>query len=193
MVFTKLICTFYSIIYNNNYKTSIGPISSKIIELSGAPKYKGHLVHGLGRLIVRLQYKVHQQMIRWNGNLGRISESEKVSFQMATERNYDIWWLNMLGQHGKTEETVWQPFSTMQHTNHSSWHTAAARSHSAVLANCRPTTELENVGCGSRIILLAPIKVFITRSTHYSRKRPGPQPWCPRRGASVKAKRSSNY
>ena len=29
-------------------------------------------------------------MIRWQGNLGRISESEKVSFQMVTERNYAI-------------------------------------------------------------------------------------------------------
>jgi len=29
-------------------------------------------------------------MIRWKGNLGRISESEKVNFQMVTERNYAI-------------------------------------------------------------------------------------------------------
>ena len=31
-------------------------------------------------------------MIRWIRNLGRISESIKVSFQMVTERNYAIWW-----------------------------------------------------------------------------------------------------
>jgi len=51
---------------NNNYKTSI--------------------VQGLGKLIVWVQCKVHPStMIRWQGNLGRISESEKVSFEMVTE------------------------------------------------------------------------------------------------------------
>ena len=39
-----------------------------------------HLVQGLGKLIVQVQCKVHQYMISWQGNLGRISKSEKVSF-----------------------------------------------------------------------------------------------------------------
>ena len=45
-------------------------------------------VQGLVKLIVQVRCKVHQQMIRWKGNLGRISEPEKLSFQMVTERNY---------------------------------------------------------------------------------------------------------
>ena len=41
-----------------------------------------HLVQGLGKLIVQVLCKVHQQMIRWSGNLGRINGSEKVSFKL---------------------------------------------------------------------------------------------------------------
>ena len=44
------------------------------------PRLVAHLVEGLGKLIVRVRCKVHQQMIRWSGNVGRMSESEKVSF-----------------------------------------------------------------------------------------------------------------
>jgi len=44
----------------------------------------------LGKLIVQVQYKVHRKIIKWNGNLGRISKSEKVSFQMVMERKYVI-------------------------------------------------------------------------------------------------------
>jgi len=51
-----------------------------------------HLVQGLGKLIVRIQCTVHQQMIRWSRNLGRISKCENGSFQMVTEINYAIWW-----------------------------------------------------------------------------------------------------
>ena len=61
-------------IINNNYKTSKAPISSKRIELSGAPST------GLNKLIVRVRCKVNQQMIGWQRTLGRIRESEKVSF-----------------------------------------------------------------------------------------------------------------
>ena len=72
-----------------------------------------HLVHlGLGKLIVQVQCKVHQQTTRWSGNLGRISESEKVSFQMVTERNYAIWWLNMFrGWIPKSRDSNWQSTS----------------------------------------------------------------------------------
>ena len=49
-----------------------------------------HPVQGLGKLTVKVQCKVHQQMIRWSENLGKISKSEKVSFQKVTERNYSI-------------------------------------------------------------------------------------------------------
>ena len=49
-----------------------------------------HLVQGLGKLIVQGQCKIPQQMLRWQENLGRIRESEKVSFQMVTEINYAI-------------------------------------------------------------------------------------------------------
>ena len=41
--------------------------------------------HAVAQL-VQVQCKVHQQMIIWSGNLGRLSKSEKVSFQMLTER-----------------------------------------------------------------------------------------------------------
>ena len=51
-----------------------------------------HLVHGFGNLVVQVQCKIHQQVIGWSGNL---SKSKKVNFQMVTERNYAIWWLNM--------------------------------------------------------------------------------------------------
>jgi len=59
------------------------PISLK--ELSSV----AHLVQGLDKLIVLVQCKVHQQIIRWSGKLGMISESEKVSFQMTVERKMD--------------------------------------------------------------------------------------------------------
>jgi len=49
-----------------------------------------HLEEGLRKLVAQVQCKVHQQMIRWSGNLGRINKSEKVSFQMVTEINYAI-------------------------------------------------------------------------------------------------------
>ena len=71
--------------YNdNNYKTSIAPISSKRIELSGPPSIGVGQTHSSGTMQSSLT------MIRWQGNLGRISESEKVSFQMVMERNYVI-------------------------------------------------------------------------------------------------------
>jgi len=44
-----------------------------------------HLVQGLGKPILQLKYKVQQQMIRWSGNLGRISKSEKVSFSKTLQ------------------------------------------------------------------------------------------------------------
>ena len=69
---------------NSNYKTSIAPISSKIIEFSGAPSGRDGKTHNPGTM------QSSSTMIRWKGNLGRINESEKVSFQMVTERNYAI-------------------------------------------------------------------------------------------------------
>jgi hypothetical protein len=44
-----------------------------------------HLVLGLDNLIVQVPWKILQQMIRWSGILGSISESEKMSFQLVTE------------------------------------------------------------------------------------------------------------
>ena len=44
------------------------------------------LVRGLGNLVVKVRRKIYQQIIRWSKNLRGISESEKVSFQMLTER-----------------------------------------------------------------------------------------------------------
>ena len=72
------------IIKNYIYKTSIASISSKT---TGSV---AQLVQGLDKLIFRVRCKVHQQMIKWSGNLGRISEHEKVSFQIVTERNYAV-------------------------------------------------------------------------------------------------------
>jgi len=65
-------------------KTSIAPISLKRIDLSGAPSTGVGQTHSLGTT------QSSSTMIRWQGNLGRISESEKVSFKMVTERNYAI-------------------------------------------------------------------------------------------------------
>ena len=81
------ICSFND---NNNYKTSIATISSKWIELSGSPST------GLWQTLSLDTMQSSSTMIRWKENLGRISESEKVNFQMDAERNYAIWWLNML-------------------------------------------------------------------------------------------------
>ena len=53
------------------------------------------LVQELGKFIFQVQCKVHQQMIRKSGNLQRTIKSEKVIFEMVTERIYAIWWLNM--------------------------------------------------------------------------------------------------
>ena len=70
-------------------KTSTAPISSKTIKLSGAPSTGVGQTHSLGVM------QSSSTMIRWQGNLGRMSESEKVSFQMVTERNYAISWHNI--------------------------------------------------------------------------------------------------
>jgi len=64
--------------------TSITPISSKRIELSGTFSTGVGQTHSPGTM------QSSSTMIRWKGNLGRISESEKVSLQMMTERNYAI-------------------------------------------------------------------------------------------------------
>ena len=62
----------------------MAPISCKRIEFSGAPSGGDGQTHSPGTM------QSSSTMIRWKGNLGRISESEKVSFQMVTERNYAI-------------------------------------------------------------------------------------------------------
>ena len=67
----------------NKFTYSNSPILKQII-------ITVNLVQRLDKLIVQVQYKVHQQMNRWSGNLGRISESEKASFQMMMERNHAI-------------------------------------------------------------------------------------------------------
>ena len=74
---------------NNNYKTFVASLSPKWIELSDAP------ITGVGETHSPGTMQSSATVIRWQGNLGKISESEKVSFQMVTERNYAIWWLNI--------------------------------------------------------------------------------------------------
>ena len=92
---------------NNNYKTSIASISSRRIEPSFAPRI------GFGTLIVQEQCKVHQQMIRWIWNLGRISRSEKINFQMAMEWTYAIYWLNLFGESmPKIRDSNWKRTSS---------------------------------------------------------------------------------
>jgi len=78
------VCAIYIYIYIYNYKTSIVPIYSKRIKLSGAPSTGVGQTHSLATM------QSSSTMIRWQGNLERISESEKVSFQMVTEINYAI-------------------------------------------------------------------------------------------------------
>jgi len=101
----SLLCTYnatmlFSFTNYKNDKTSIPPISSKRIKLSGTPST------GVG------QTHSNQQMVRWQGNLGRISESEKVSFKMVTERNYAIWWLNMFREWiPKSRDSNWNSTS----------------------------------------------------------------------------------
>ena len=70
---------------NNNYKCQYPQKESSSV---------AHLVEELGKPIVQVWCKV-QQMIRWSGNLVRISESEKACFQMLTETKYAIWCRNM--------------------------------------------------------------------------------------------------
>jgi len=65
---------------NNNYKNSIAPLSSKRIELSGASNTGVGQTHSAGTI------QRSSTIIRWKGNLGWISESEQVSFQMVTEK-----------------------------------------------------------------------------------------------------------
>ena len=69
---------------NNNCKTSIVPMSSKRIKLSGTPSTWVGQTHSSGTR------QSSTTMIRWSGNLGRISKFEKVSFQMVAKRNYAI-------------------------------------------------------------------------------------------------------
>jgi len=68
----------------NNNKTSVVPVSFKRIELSGVPNTGVGQFHSLGTM------QGSSTMIRWQGKVGRISESEKVSFQILMERNYTI-------------------------------------------------------------------------------------------------------
>ena len=111
------------IFYNcNNYKTSIAPISSKRIELSGALSTGAR------------QMQSSSTMIRWNGNLGRISESERVSFQKVTERNYAIWWLSMFRE--------WIPKS-----RDSNWNSPSMGFNSGNKQVKTRWTELSGLGC----------------------------------------------
>jgi len=57
----------------------MAPITSKRIELSGAPS------GGVGQTYSPGTMQSSSTMIRWLGNLGRISECETVSFQIVTE------------------------------------------------------------------------------------------------------------
>jgi len=49
-----------------------------------------HLVQGVGQTHSLGTMQSSSTMIKWKGNLGRISEFEKVSFQMVAEGNYAI-------------------------------------------------------------------------------------------------------
>jgi len=72
------------VIYNNNnYET---PISSKRIELSGAPSRAIGQTHSLRPM----------QSSSINDQMGwKLWKDKQVCFQMVKERNYVIWWLNM--------------------------------------------------------------------------------------------------
>ena len=59
--------------HKNNDKTSIVPISSKRIKLSGKPS------RWVGQTNSLVKMQSSSTMIRWKGNRGWISESEKVS------------------------------------------------------------------------------------------------------------------
>jgi len=63
---------------------SIAPISSKRIELGGAPSAGVGKTHSPGTM------QSSSTMIRWSVNLGKRSDSEKVNFQMVAERKYAI-------------------------------------------------------------------------------------------------------
>jgi len=71
--------------------------------------YTNTRAHAVSHLVQGTQCKTHQLKIGPRGNLGGISESEKMSFQMAKERNYALWWLNMFREFqrvGKATEKV---------------------------------------------------------------------------------------
>ena len=85
----------------------MAPISWKRIELSGAPST------GVGQTQSPVIMEKNQQMIRYRGNLGEMSKSEKVSFQMVTERNSAIWWLNMFREWvSKSRDQTWGEFNS---------------------------------------------------------------------------------
>jgi len=76
------------------------------------------MVLGLSKIIVQVQYKVNQLMIRWSGNLGRKGKSEKLSFQMGTERNDVIWWHNIFREWiPKSRDCNWKSTSVRMNIN----------------------------------------------------------------------------
>ena len=54
---------------NNNYKFLLRQYPRK------ESNSVAHLVHGLGKLTAQVQCNIHQQMIRWNGDLGNLGLS----------------------------------------------------------------------------------------------------------------------
>ena len=94
-----------------------------------------HIVQGLSNLIVQVQCKFHQQLIRWSGNLGRIVKSEKVSFQMVTERHYAILWLNMFREwFPKSKYSNWKSTSPSMSFNPGEQTTSENRTNRALWA-----------------------------------------------------------
>jgi len=67
---------------NNDNNNNVAPISSKWVGLSGMSSTGVRLNHSLGTMQNSLTND-------------QISKSEKMSFQIVTERNYTVWWRNM--------------------------------------------------------------------------------------------------
>jgi len=83
-------------------------------------------------------------MIGWSGNLGRISESEKVSFQMVTERNMlfdDLTSSESKFQRvGTATEKAWVPTPVLTLETDNKWKSGERSSLGYPLLNIKHTT-----------------------------------------------------
>ena len=98
----------------------------KVSRLAFLRTWSGHLIYYWNtwfsyiiwklNTVTHTHTQIHQQIMGCREtieNLWRISKSEKISFQMVTERSYAIWWLNMFRDWvTKSRNSNWKITST---------------------------------------------------------------------------------